>query len=90
MGGANEGDVQPSKIESIESYEDERTKVLGRRLAVLRERFELHEGKPALRDLFTLLRAISGEKCTSGKICLPFQVLTPGDLEHGQISATSR
>jgi hypothetical protein len=87
---ANEGDVQPSNIESIKSYKDARTKVLDRRLAVLRKRFELREGRPALRDLFALVRAIFGERCTSGKICLPFQVLTPGDLERGQINVSSR
>lgn len=82
----SESGLLQSDLKLVQPYEDSRTKVLARHVEGLQKRFVLRESKHALRALFALVRSIFGEKCTPGRLCLPFQVLTPGNLEHGQIS----
>lgn len=83
---ASESGLRRPVIKIIQPYEDPRTRALARRVHILQKRFELRESKHSLRYSFALVRAIFGSKCTSGRLCLPFQVLTPGDLERGQLS----
>ena len=84
---ANGSGLQQNNLRLVQPYEDSMTRVLARRARALQKRFERRERKNALGAFFALIRAIFPGKCTPGKLCLPFQVLTPGDLEHGQISA---
>lgn len=82
---ASESARGQSDLKMVQPYEDSRTNALARRVNALRRRFELRETKRGLRALFALVRAVFGNKCMPGKLCLPFQALTPSDFEHGQI-----
>jgi hypothetical protein len=84
---ANESGPEQTNLRLVQPYEDSKTRALARRAQALQRRFERREGKHALRAFFALVRAIFPGQCTPGRLCLPFQVLTPGDLERGQISA---
>lgn len=82
---ASESSLHRSDLRVVQGYENSKIRALARRAQALQKRFERREGKHALRAFFALVRTIFGQ-CTPGKLCLPFQVLTPGDLERGQIS----
>jgi hypothetical protein len=84
---AKESGLQQTNLRLVQRYEDSKTRVLARRTRALQKRFERREGNHALRAFFALIRAIFPGQCTPGRLCLPFQILTPGDLERGQISA---
>lgn len=78
---ANEGSPIQLDTRVLRPYEDQRTWTLARRVFMLQKRFELREGKHALRALFALVQAVFGKQCEPGRLCLPFQTLTPGELE---------
>jgi len=83
---ASESGRGQSDLKMVQPYEDSKTNALARRVNALRKRLELREAKHGLRALFGLVRAMFGNQCMPGKLCLPFQALTPSDLERGQIS----
>ncbi len=81
---AGEDSVEQSGLSLVQPYEDSKTRVLAHRTQAMRQQFDRREGKRALRAVFTLVWATFGRQCRPNRLCLPFQLLTPGELEHGQ------
>lgn len=81
---AGEDSVEQSGLGLVQPFEDSKTSVLARRTQAMGQQFDRREGKRTLRSVFTLVRAIFGRQCRPNRLCLPFQLLTPGELEHGQ------
>jgi hypothetical protein len=81
---ADENSVEQSGLSLVQPYEDSKTRALARRTLAMRRQFDRDEGKHTLRAVFALVWATFGRRCKPNGLCLPFQVLTPGELEHGQ------
>jgi hypothetical protein len=84
---ASESSIQQSDLSLARPYEDSKARAQARRTQAMRQRFDRSEGKRALRAVFALVRAIFGGQCRPGGLCLPFQILMPGELERSQMSA---